>query len=48
VFYVVADFVHSVYNTVSICPTTTQIHICEHMLHCVMHKLFLNKMLQKL
>jgi len=49
VFFAVL-LIDSVYDTVSIRPTiyTTLINICEYMLDCVMHKLFLNKMLQKL
>jgi len=42
------DFVFFVYDTVSIRLITTQINLCEHMLHRVMRELFLNKMLQQL
>jgi len=45
---ITADFVHFVYDTVSIRLTTTKINLCEHVLHSVTRELFLDKMLQKL
>jgi len=45
---ITADFVHFVYDTVSVRLTTTQINLCEHVLYFFMRELFLNKMLQKL
>jgi len=45
--HITADFVHFVYDTVSIRFTTTQINLCKYVLYLVMRELFLNKMLQK-
>jgi len=45
---ITANFVHFVYDTVSIRLTTTKINFREYILHFVMHEFFLNKMLHKL
>jgi len=41
-----ADSVHFVHDAASIHPSTTQIKLCEHAIHCNMRGLFLKKMLK--